>query len=312
MSFITDTSVKESAKLAEERGVFPNWEGSIWQERGIRIRNATTTTIAPTGSISIIAGCSSGIEPVFDFVTEQRRPIGEHQVVHPLYEEWASLNKGKPLPAYFVTAKEIPIEWHIKMQAVFQKYVHNAVSKTINLPDSAAKDDVAKAFLLAYELGCKGITVYRDGSRTEQVLSSVKPLMDSESRVSKLPSVLEARRVAIETPEGTVYFNISFHRERPIEVFITTPAETKFAEVYEAFARVFSVALRGGIPLSRLTHQLERANAKYGSVVSVPYALVRAFRFLGVNGEARCPDCGGELVAEEGCMKCRSCGFTRC
>jgi len=308
MSFITDTSVKESAKLAEERGVFPNWEGSIWQERGIRIRNATTTTIAPTGSISIIAGCSSGIEPVFDFVTEQRRPIGEHQVVHPLYEEWTSLNKGKPLPAYFVTAKEIPIEWHIKMQAAFQKYVHNAVSKTINLPDSAAKDDVAKAFLLAYELGCKGVTVYRDGSRSVQVISSV----GSESGRSKLPSVLEGKRVSIETPEGKVYFNISFLDEKPVEVFITAPAESKYAEVYESFARVFSVALRNGVPISKLTSQLEKANAKYGSVVSVPYALVRAFRFLGINGGLKCPDCGRELVPEEGCLKCHSCGFSKC
>jgi len=311
MGFISEKSVEESARLGEKKGVFPNWEGSIWQSEGLKVRNATLTTIAPTGSISILAGCSSGIEPVFDWVTVQRRPFGEHRVTHPEYERWMNENPGGALPRFFVTAREIAFEWHIRMQAAFQRHTHNAVSKTINLPSGATRDDVAKAFLMAYELGCKGLTLYRDGSRRRQVLSSAKPV-DSESAVSKLPSVLESRRVAIETSEGTVYFHISFHEERPTEIFITTPAETKFAEVYEAFARVFSVALRGGIPLSRLTHQLERANAKYGSVVSVPYALVRAFRFLGVNGEGKCPDCGGELVAEEGCEKCYRCGFTRC
>jgi ribonucleoside-diphosphate reductase alpha chain len=306
MGFVTEKSVDESVKLGEEKDAFPNWEGSIWQARGLKIRNATTTTIAPTGSISILAGCSSGIEPVFDWVTVQKRPIGEHKVFHPDYEMWMKENPERPLPSYFITAKEIPFEWHIRMQAAFQRHTHNAVSKTINLPSGAIQEDVSKAFLMAYDLGCKGLTVYRDGSRSEQVISS------TVSKTNDLPSVLEAKRVCIETPEGKVYFNISFLDGKPREVFITTPAESKYGEVYESFARVFSVALRSGVPLSKLTSQLEKANMKYGSVVSVPYALVRAFRLLGVNGEAKCPDCGGGLTAEEGCLKCHSCGFSKC
>jgi len=173
------------------------------------IRNATTTTIAPTGSISIIAGCSSGIEPVFDLVTVQKRPVGEHRVIHPLYEEWIRNNKDVPLPPYFVTAREIPYQWHIKMQAAFQRQTQNAVSKTINMPNSSTKEDVSKAFLLAYELGCKGITVYRDGSRKKQVISS-QPEVDENKKADDLPSVLDAKRICIETFEGKVYVNIRF------------------------------------------------------------------------------------------------------
>lgn len=308
MSTIALICESESIKLAELKGVFPNWEGSVWHSKGIKLRNATLTTIAPTGSISILAGCSSGIEPVFDWVTVQKRPIGEHRVVHPIYEEWERNHPGTSLPSYFVTAREIPYEWHVRMQAAFQKHTHNAVSKTINLPHEASREDISKAFLLAYELGCKGITVYRDGSRVEQVISTSA----SKPGPGDLPSVLDAKRICIETHEGRVYFTISFLGGTPMEVFINTPVESKSSEIYEAFARVFSIALRAGVPLSKLTSQLEKANTKYGSVVSVPYALVRAFRLLGVNGEAKCPDCGASLVPEEGCLKCHSCGFSKC
>jgi ribonucleoside-diphosphate reductase alpha chain len=310
MSFISDTSVQESAKLAEEKDVFPNWEGSVWQKKGIRIRNATTTTIAPTGSISIIAGCSSGIEPVFDFVTVQRRPVGEHKVTYPLYEEWFKEHGDGALPPHFVTAREIPYQWHIKMQAAFQKHTHNAVSKTINLPNSATKEDVSKAFLLAHELGCKGITIYRDGSRKEQVISSTE-----NKKADDLPSVLDAKRICIDTFEGKVYVNISLSSEKkPLEVFISTPVETRYAEIYESFGRIFSVALRNSVPVKKLLSQLEKANRKYGSVSSIPAALIRAFRMLGIDGNQieNCPDCSGVLVLEEGCIKCLTCGYTKC
>jgi ribonucleoside-diphosphate reductase alpha chain len=305
MKFIAEISISESSCLANEKGTFPNWEGSLWQKRGIKMRNATTTTIAPTGSISIIACCSSGIEPNFDFRTIQKRADGEYEVLHPLYEEQIKKGDSK-IPPWFVKASDVPMEWHIRMQAAFQEHVHNAVSKTINLSNGASKDDVARAFLLAYELGCKGITVYRDGSRKEQVISSV-------SSSKSLPSVLEGKRICVETSEGKVYINLSFFDGKPQEVFISTPVETKHAEVYESFARIFSVALRYGVPLKKLITQLERANARYGSVVSVPYSLVRAFRLLGLNGgDAKCPDCGGVVVLEEGCLKCHTCGFTKC
>jgi ribonucleoside-diphosphate reductase alpha chain len=305
MRFISETSCEASRQLAQDKGVFPNWEGSTWQEAGFRMRNATTTAIAPTGSISIIAGCSSGIEPNFDFRTIEKRTGEEFEVFHPLYEEFLK-GGSKTLPPWFVKASDIPVEWHIRMQGAFQKHVHNAVSKTINMLKEASREDVEKAFLLAYQLGCKGITIYRDGSRKEQVISSL-------SSSPGLPAVLDGKRICIETSEGKVYVNISFLFEKPQEVFISTPVETKYAEVYESFARVFSVALRYGVPLKKLITQLERANARYGSVVSVPYSLVRAFRLLGFDGTAeKCPDCGGALILEEGCIKCHSCGFTKC
>lgn len=310
MKFITDTSVDESIKLADKKGVFPNWEGSVWHQRGIKIRNATTTTIAPTGSISIIANCSSGIEPVFDFVTIQKRPVGEHKVVHPLYAKWIEDNGGNPLPDYFITAKEISYEWHIKMQAAFQKFTHNAVSKTINMPNRDSKEDVSNAFFMAYNLGLKGITVYRDGSRQKQVISSAS----EKKTYDKTQNVLDAKRICVDTSEGKVYINVSLSPEKnPLEVFITSPVESKHAEIYESFARIFSVALRNGVPVKKLISQLEKANQKYGSVASIPAAIIRAFRMIGINShEESCPDCSGVLVLEEGCVKCLTCGYSKC
>jgi len=309
MSFVERVSIDESQVLASEKGVFPNWEESIWAKRNIKMRNATTTTIAPTGSISIIAGCSSGIEPVFAWETIQRRPVGEHVVVHPVYADWKEKHPGEPLPPWFVTAREISSEWHVRMQAAFQKYTHNAVSKTVNLPNSATKEDVEKIFLLAYELGCKGVTVYRDGSRKVQVISD----RTQEAVEEELGPVEESRRVRVKTPEGNVYIHITMRGDRPCEIFVNSPVQTKYADVYEALARVFSTALRHRVPLKRLLEQLEAANEKFGSVVSPVYAIVRAFRILGLNGGSqKCPECGNVLVSEEGCLKCHSCGFSKC
>jgi ribonucleoside-diphosphate reductase alpha chain len=194
MSFILEESRKASAELARRRGVFPNWKGSKREEQGLRVRNATTTTVAPTGTISIIAGASSGIEPFFSLAFTRhvldRKELAE---VNPLLER-----RAKELGIYtpelmevigsrgtlagvagipedfrraFVTAHEIEPEWHVRMQAAFQKFTDNAVSKTVNFPHDAEPADVEKVFRLAYELGCKGVTVYRDGSREEQVLT---------------------------------------------------------------------------------------------------------------------------------------------
>jgi ribonucleoside-diphosphate reductase alpha chain len=195
MAFIQFESKKASAKLAEERGPFPNFKNSIYAENGSpELRNATTTTIAPTGSISIIAGCSSGIEPFFALCYVRRILNGAELFEvsttfekmlrkHNLYSEdlirkvasTGSIQGIEEIPENlrkaFITAHEISPEWHIRIQAAFQKYTDNAVSKTINFPESASVEDVRKAFILAYELGCKGITVYRDGSRKNQVLT---------------------------------------------------------------------------------------------------------------------------------------------
>jgi ribonucleoside-diphosphate reductase alpha chain len=171
MSFIRQESVAASEALARERGPYPRFAGSLrQQEGGAPMRNATVNTIAPTGTLSLIAGVSSGIEPVFAFEYERHVLGTVLKEVHPLYEQ--KRRAGEPLdPEVFVTAREIPPEWHVRMQAAFQKYVDNAVSKTINFPAEATVGEVKEAFLLADELGCKGLTVYRDKSRRSQVLN---------------------------------------------------------------------------------------------------------------------------------------------
>jgi ribonucleoside-diphosphate reductase alpha chain len=193
MKFITNEARKMSVELGLRRGSFPNFDKSVWKKKYKAMRNATVTTIAPTGSISIIAGCSSGIEPLFA-VSFMRNVLEGTRLfeVNPLFERIAkekgfysvtllekvaktgSVQKLKEVPKdvkrIFVTAFDIKPEWHVRMQAAFQRYVDNAVSKTINLPFEATRKDVEKALKLAYRLKCKGITVYRYGSKTKQVL----------------------------------------------------------------------------------------------------------------------------------------------
>ncbi|MBL7053406.1 MAG: ribonucleoside reductase class II [Candidatus Portnoybacteria bacterium] len=196
MKFIQEESKKASAILAEERELFPSFKDSIYNNKGMyKVRNATTTTIAPTGTISIIAGCSSAIEPLFAISFVRKHILGGEEMIetNPLFEEiakergfWSkqlikkiSIKGGiqdiKEIPAdvkkVFVTSLDITPLDHIKMQAVFQKHIDNATSKTINFPFSASEEDVRKAYLLAYKLGCKGMTLYRNESRKQQVLN---------------------------------------------------------------------------------------------------------------------------------------------
>jgi ribonucleoside-diphosphate reductase alpha chain len=192
-SILEEESHRASSALAEKRGNFPNWTGSVWEKKGIPMRNATTVTIAPTGTISIIAGCSSGIEPLFA-ISFVRNVIEGTQLIeiNPVFEEVAKeggffsndlmmdIARGgtlqyledvpEELRRVFVTAFDIAPQWHVRMQAVFQEHCDNAVSKTINFSSDASIDDIEESYRLAYDLGCKGITVYRYGSKREQVL----------------------------------------------------------------------------------------------------------------------------------------------
>lgn len=193
MKFIAREAREKSKRLAKLRGVFPNFKGSIWAKRKVRVRNSALITIAPTGTISTIAGCSSGIEPLFA-ISYVRRILEGTQFLetNSLFEE-AAMDKGfhnkkllmeiakkgsiqhmKKIPQsirkIFVTAFDISPEWHVRMQAAFQKYTDNAVSKTVNLPYEATVEEVGKVYKLAYQLGCKGVTIYRYGSKSQQVL----------------------------------------------------------------------------------------------------------------------------------------------
>ena len=188
MSFIDSEGKRASAELARKRGAFPNWKGSLWDRLGYPpLRNATVSTVAPTGTISIIAGCSSGIEPIFSGVFFRNVLSGERlREVHPAVERalgdrlndmksWDDLEISRLLGPAWSPAQKVPLEAHVRMQAVFQRFSDSAVSKTVNLPESATPEDVARAYTLAYEAGCKGITVYRDKSRPTQVLEVERP-----------------------------------------------------------------------------------------------------------------------------------------
>lgn len=245
MSFIWRTARETSARLAEKRGVFPNYEKSIYAQTGPRLRNAAITTIAPTGVTSIIGGTTPGIEPVFGFVTLRKafydvnhqgtetlkevnpvlaeelkkRKLYSEELLEKVYQA-GTLQKVPEIPAdlkdYFQSMLDISPEWHIRIQAAFQKYVDSAVSKTINFPNSATTNEVERAYILAYELGCKGITVYRDGSRTHQNLvtgNGKDPVpVKAELATTLTPEalkVLEKRALrkngegqVTETPEG--------------------------------------------------------------------------------------------------------------
>ena len=203
MTFIRDESRKASAELAKKRGVFPGYEQSTWKAQKMPLRNATITTIAPTGTTSLIGNTSPGIEPVFALSQVLKTAEGEEIVLtHPefkkavkdlelsedIYRKVGYVRSIKKMDMFpeevrkvFVTSLDISPEWHIKVQAAFQEYVDSAISKTINLPKSATVEDVKKAYLLAFERKCKGITIYRDGSREDQVISLGRDQMKLES-----------------------------------------------------------------------------------------------------------------------------------
>ena len=195
MKFIRDTGHDESCRLAQRRGVFPNWEGSVYESEGKRLRNAYITTVAPTGTLSMITDTSGGCEPEFSLIWYKNVMDGEHlpyvletfidiaesegfwseNLIERIIANHGSARGLSEVPekwqAIFATAHDISTEWHVRMQAAFQEYTDSAVSKTINLTMDASVEDVKKAYMLAYKLGCKGITVYRDGSRSEQVMT---------------------------------------------------------------------------------------------------------------------------------------------
>jgi len=321
-SFLRTTAVAESRALSAVRGSFPNIGRSA--HKGSKMRNATVITIAPTGTISRIAGCSSSIEPVFAFEFTSHIIDAEIKDFHPLYEEWKGLNPGKKPPAYFVTAHDIAPEGHLRMQAAFQKYVDNAVSKTINLPHNAALKDVEKAYLMAYDLGTKGITIYRDGCREDQVLTKTAP---AEKRLpQERPDTLTSVTDKIKTGFGNLYVTISYFNQKPFEVFasIGKSGYTTMADA-EAIGRLVSLALRSGVDPKELVNQLkgiggsEPVFAEGGLVTSIPDAIAKVLErhFGEVKNnikdlyQSACRQCGATLPDEK-CPTCPNCGWNKC
>jgi ribonucleoside-diphosphate reductase alpha chain len=250
------------------------------------MRNATVTTIAPTGTISIIAGCSSGIEPFYSLAFERNVLDGARLIeINPLFERAARAGGfysetlirkvaaqrsisdmseiPEPVRSLFVTAADIPPADHIQMQAVFQKHCDSSVSKTINLPQTASRDDVRAAFELAYELDCKGVTIYRDNSRPNQVLASIPDGTEQPSTpvtaspVEKRPAVLSGFTEKIFTGYGNLYVTVNVKEGKPFEAFATIGKSgyTTMAHT-EAICRLISLSLRGGVPVEEIVRQL--------------------------------------------------------
>jgi ribonucleoside-diphosphate reductase alpha chain len=359
MGFIQKESHEASKHLAEERGVFPNFDKSIFKNKdGCTYRNAATTTIAPTGTLSIIADCSSGVEPLFALSFVRNVMDNDKLMEVNSYFENEAKKRGfysselmdaiamdggiqhlNEIPAdvreVFVTAHDISPKWHVRMQAAFQKHTDNAVSKTVNLSRDATVDDVKKIYDLAYELDCKGVTIYRDGSKENQVLSyAVKDtLIDSLSgSVKERPETLEGFTSRMKTGMGQLYVTVTEYEGQPFEVFATigksgrsTTAKT------EAIGRLVSLALRAGVKVQKIVEQLKGIGGEHpvfqdgGLVLSIPDAIGRILekRYMkdGSYKKSRygnsllgeiCPECSHTVSFEEGCMICHFCGFTKC
>lgn len=288
MKFIQTIGMDASRKLAEERGVYPNWKGSLHEQKGQKVRNAYVTTVAPTGTISMIANTSGGCEPEFSLIWYKNVMDGEHlPYVQEYFIEvakkegfWTEVllekimaNHGsakgiREIPEkwqkVFVTAHDIAPEWHVRMEAAFQENTDSAVSKTINLPHQAGIGDVQKAFLLAYDLKCKGITVYRDGSREEQV-------MNIGRAKGELPDVIPSKRVRVEVEgQDPYYVHVSLLNGQPVEVFCSPATEAIL--VYTS--RLTSHMLRKGFSVKEIMKDLEMANSQ----CSHPAPLWTAYR----------------------------------
>ncbi len=380
MKFILEKALEASRVLAEERGTFPNIEKSIYAKHPrLRLRNATLTTIAPTGSISIITGCSSGIEPLF--ALSYVRKILDNEILaeaHPIFEKTAkreefyspelmkkiaetgSIKDIEEIPPHirdvFVTSFDITPPWHIRMQAAFQRHTHNAVSKTVNFPNSSTEADINEVYMLAYKTGCKGVTVYRDKSRQEQVLNIGKKEEDKTAALTSnivprpRPDVIYGTTTKIATGCGNLYVTINEDENGlPFEVFMQMGKAGGCAmSQLEAIGRLLSLALRSGIETGSIIEQLRGIRCpspsweKGGRIFSCSDAIARVIerRLVKVKrkeeSEAKpeplsppetggvavkkkagsvvgvCPDCGGALWHIEGCMVCRSCGYSKC
>jgi len=392
MEFIDFYAKKHSSELAIKKSAFPNFPESIYANGSLKretlnqdweslkekikkegIRNATLTTIAPTGTISMIADTSSGIEPQFSLAYVKNVMDGEKLIYVNKYLQKALEEKGiynkklleeiltrgslaciedipEELQKVFQTAHDISPEWHIRMQAAFQKYTDNAVSKTINFPNSATVEDIQSAYELAYHLGCKGVTVYRDGSRESQVLYLGTQITTSEKTDQKVaprtrPEITKGITQRLETGCGHMYVTINTDAQGACEVFIQMGKVGGCASAQlEAIARLVSLALRSQIKIESITRQLKGIRCqspmwnKGKMITSCGDAVGQALeQFVTLytkgqiqsgefsaenenpdspkqfgNGFALCPDCGNTIEHTEGCLKCPTCGWSKC
>ena len=329
MQFIQETGYDESQRLAVARGTYPAWEGSRHWEKGLKMRNSYVTTVAPTGTLSMIADTSGGCEPEFSLIWYKRVMEGEElpyfleyfeevarregfwreDLVQKILENHGSPRGLAEVPEkwqrVFAIAHDVPPEWHVRMQAAFQDHCDAAVSKTINMPREATVDDVKQAYLLAFDLKCKGITVYRDGSREDQVLNigvadvgkpaerkvPVPPETQVALRPRPRPDVITGRTQKILTGYGALYVTVNEDDRGLFEVFAQIGRGGGYtASFTEGLARLVSLCLRSGVPVDEIIDQLEgirspRMAVDHGErVYSIPDAIAKAMkRHIGMQ-----------------------------
>jgi len=347
----------ESMKLAEELGPFPKWEQSIYYP-DTPIRNASRITIAPTGSVTAMAGCEGyGIEPIFGVAYKKATNVaGDFYVFSPLFlEACKKYNvpqevldevgrrgscqgvEGVPLEIQriFKGAMDIAPEDHIAMQAAVQKYIDNAVSKTINLPNTATVETIKDCFKLAYDLSCKGITVYRDGCKEGVVTVGTPKKQIGPARGEVVPRPYSTQGVTrrLDTGCGKLYLTANFDDNgNIIETFITTGSDGGCLIFTEATSRLISLAIRGGIPVEEVIEQLNSTHPcpsymmshatgrKTSKGKSCASAIANVLKELQAKKAAtqietnkeKCPNCGGGIIHVEGCTSCPECGYSRC
>lgn len=383
MQLVTRTAVDESRQLAAKRGPFPSWEGSTWKE--FPVRNAAMTTIAPTGTISLLAGCSSGIEPIFSFAYTRKNTVGKtFVIVNPVFRErlfntLSTMGFGNGglekkteevithvhekgtvqdllwLPADFrslcKTALDISWKDHILMQAAFQKHVHASISKTINMPASATREDCAEALLMAWTLKLKGITIYRTGSREDVVLALKENVTPPAALATppagrnvpeKIPALsidrpkeLSGRTYLCQSGCCRLYVTVNLMDGNPMEVFIRTVGSGGCEANSSALGRAISTGLQNGVPYNKFVKQFAKVNCVVAiknasseghscadvvgrcielSAKNQSITTLKDWDIREVGAKNPCPDCGEPLDFGEGCNKgiCKHCGWTGC
>jgi ribonucleoside-diphosphate reductase alpha chain len=359
MGFIDIRSKEASRALAQERGAFANFAGSRYDTNGrVPLRNATTTTVAPTGTISIIANASSGVEPIFALAYIRNVMDNDELVeVNSLFREVAeregfyseALMKRVAEKGGVKDIREVPERWrhditpeaHIRIQAAAQKHVDNAVSKTVNFPHDATPEDVEKVYILAHELGCKGVTIYRDGSRESQVLNIGKvnhAVTETFKTPRGRPTVVSGSTRKLATGCGNLYITVNEDESGPFELFAQIgKAGGCAASQTEAIGRLVSLSLRAGVDAKAIVKQLRGVRCPSPSwddgvmVLSCADAISKALEHylrernlydkdsLSLEEESLvnrlaglCPECSTTLEYESGCVVCRICGYSKC
>ena len=309
LKFVNEETIAASSALAEERGVFPNWEGSRWQEQGIRMRNADISTIAPTGTISLVAGCSCGLEPIFSLAFKRHVLDGKQlNESHPFFEEVArkagfwdetlldeaerhgSIQHLEQIPKkyrrVFVCAHDVSVDAHVRMQATCQQHVSNSISKTINLPHDASLADVESVYRSAFKLGCKAVTVYRNGCRENQPMAlkgdgKSMPRLNGELVPMNTPEICASVRLRQATAFGHLHVNVVVdpETEKELEVFAQLGHAGSMEQAdLEAICRMISLLLRSGFPLTKIIAQLTGIGTSVravnqGEITSLPKGL---------------------------------------